>query len=454
LVLISAGWRIASHRTRSEAPVTLRGSGDILTVAAAGDCVIFKPLPFAQEDTGFRDALRIIQNANLAVTDLEENLLDPSNVPPAEASDAVRWPHGAIRQAQDLRRAGFSVVSLANDHALDYGEDGIGRTNHILDEAGLLHAGSGDDLEQARASVNIGVAAPRRAAVMAIAISASSESRATYAHGEILGRPGISSLKYTPDVTVDPATFATLKSSSAVVRDESNPSPDRLMLSGTPIKKGARTVVEFVPDERDADDIFSRIRSARSKSDVVIVMLHSHEPSNASQEPADFVVRFAHAMVDAGANLVVGDGPHQLRGIEIYKGAAILYSLGNFVFDYGLVDPQALNLYDDGADLYRLALGAFAESEVPPPPRFDESQWWEGAIAVSAFENGTLKSLTLQPIDLGASLPLAQRGLPRLAVGERSDEILQRLANLSRGLGTQFRVENGVGVVDLTVKPR
>jgi poly-gamma-glutamate capsule biosynthesis protein CapA/YwtB (metallophosphatase superfamily) len=449
LFLISTVWKIAPRWHYSEPSVTIRGSGDVLTVAATGDSVVFNSLPSSQADPGFAGTLSVLQNANLAITDLEENLLDSSNVPRADSPDTVRWPHGTKSQAEDLKRAGFAVVSLANDHALDYGEDGLDQTRHILDEVGLLHAGSGDDLEEARAPVYIGTAAPRRVAVISIAISAASESRATYAHGEILGRPGISTLKYAPDVTVDPGTFATLKKSPAAVPDEGNPSPDRLMLSGTPVKKGAQTVVEFVPDNSDADDIFSRIRIARSKSDVVIVMLHSHEPSNQSQSPADFMQRFARAMVDAGANLVVGDGPHQLRRIEVYKGAAILYSLGNFIFDYGSVDPRSLNLYDDGADLYRLAIGAFGESEVPPPPKFDDAKWWEGAMATATFQQGALRSLELRPIDLGSNLPLAQRGTPRLATGDRADEILQRLNALSNDLGTQIRIENGIGFVDI-----
>src|SRR5947209_4866351 len=72
--------------------------------------------------------------------------------------------------------------------------------------AGLQHAGSGDELESARAPVFVG-AAPRRIATIAVSTSASPESRATAARGDILGRPGVSPLRYTANVTVDPATF-------------------------------------------------------------------------------------------------------------------------------------------------------------------------------------------------------------------------------------------------------
>ena len=88
--------------------------------------MVFNSLPSAQANPGFGGVLNVLQNANLAVTDLEENLLDfSSNVPRADSPDTVRWPHGTKSQAEDLKRAGFSVGPLANDHALDYGVDGI-----------------------------------------------------------------------------------------------------------------------------------------------------------------------------------------------------------------------------------------------------------------------------------------------------------------------------------------
>jgi len=131
-----------------------------------------------------------------------------------------------------------------------------------------------------------------------------------------------------------------------------------------------------------------------------------------------------------------------------------LYSLGNFIFDYGSVDQRSLNLYDDGADLYRLAMGAFGESEVPAPPKFDEAKWWEGVIATATFQRGALNSLELRPIDLGVDMPLSQRGTPHLAAGDRAIEILQRLNVLSNDLGTQIRVENGTGFIDIAVNPK
>jgi poly-gamma-glutamate synthesis protein (capsule biosynthesis protein) len=165
--------------------------------------------------------------------------------------------------------------------------------------------------------------------------------------------------------------------------------------------------------------------------------------------PAEFVQSFAHALIDAGASLVVGSGPHQLRGIEVYKSGAIFYSLGNFAFDYTAVDPHAADVYEAGADLYQLAMGALGSMGSFRVPQTDEPIWWQSVIAVTTIERGALKSIRLQPIDLGVDLPAAQRGVPRIASPEHAGDILQTLARLSQNFGTEISVQDGLGDVRL-----
>ncbi len=432
---------------RPVSPVTVRGSGDVVTIAATGDSLVLKKMASIRSDPGVKGVASLLESASIAVTNLEESLLDTARIPRAGSPGDVRWPYGTRRTAQDLRALGFSMVSLANNHAIDYGVDGLTQTTQILDRAGLLSAGAGEDLAQARAPVFVGKT-PRRVAMIAVATSASGESRATPLRGEILGRPGVSALRYAPDVTADAKTFATLKQ-SPVATAAAKSSDSQLIVSGKTIKKGPRTAVEMVADAGDTNEILAQVRRARADANLVVLMVHSHEPSNRSSEPAEFLKRFAHAAIDAGAGLVIGQGPHQLRGIEVYKSGVIFYSLGNFAFDFGQVDPGSEDAYEAGVDLYRLALGAVADSEPPPPQSADNPFWWESVIAVGRFERGVLRSVRLQPIDLGVDLPATQRGTPRIASAERSQEILNRLADLSREFGTRIRLANGIGVIDL-----
>ena len=73
-------------------------------------------------------------------------------------------------------------------------------------------------------------------------------------------------------------------------------------------------------------------RAPSALADIVIVSLHCHESGANRSVPADFIPIFAKAVIDAGADVFVGHGPHVLRGIEIYKGKPIFYSLSNFIF--------------------------------------------------------------------------------------------------------------------------
>jgi Bacterial capsule synthesis protein PGA_cap len=443
--VVAAGtiwWRLASTPS-----VGVRGSGDVLTIAATGDSLVLRTLPCTRADRGIAGVVSLLRGSSVAVTNLEENLLDPAMIPRTGSPGEVRWPYGTKRAVRDLRTLGFSIVSLANNHAIDYGVDGLAQTIQILDRAGLLHAGAGPNLTQARAPVFVG-SAPRRVAMLAVAISASPESRATPLRGEILGRPGVSALRYAPDVTVDARTFSTLRR-SPVATAESKTNDSRLIVAGSTIKKGQRTTVEMLADEGDKNEILDQIRRASANANFVVLMVHSHEPSNLSQAPADFLRQFAHAAIDSGVSLVVSQGPHRLRGIEVYKNGIVFYSLGNFDYDFSQVDPRSEDAYDAGIDLYRLALGAVGDTASPTPQSADSRLWWESVIAVSQFDRGVLRSVRLQPIDLGVDLPTAERGTPRLAGAERSQEILRLLAELSHPFGTQIRIENDTGVIDL-----
>ena len=126
------------------------------------------------------------------------NLRDAGDPPPAGTDAASRWPWGSSRQAEFLRELGFDAVTLANDHAADHGVDAVLSTRRVLEAAGILHAGTGEDLAQARAPLKAG-----RIAVFGVAVSSMPDARATASRGEIKGRAGVNPLRYTADITVD-----------------------------------------------------------------------------------------------------------------------------------------------------------------------------------------------------------------------------------------------------------
>ena len=436
-IVLAVLYSLTTSPIDSGRPLDIPATGP-LTIALAGDVLFTGPLGTMERDQAFIAARSAVGSADVALANLDMNLLGAEEALQADARPEPRWPYGSERDAVVLKRLGFDVVTLANDHAGDYGPDAVASTRRILDGIGFLHAGTGADLAAARASASVG-----RVAVLAVAASSFPDARATPTRGDIAGRAGVSPLRYSADITVDAATFQTLRDSAAAL-NAGRPAGEReLTMFGTPIKKGDRTSVEFLVNEADEREMLEAIKTARASADVVIVSLHAHEPSNASDEPAAFVVRFARAAIDAGATIVVGHGPHRVRGVEAYKSGVILYSLGNFLYRAERLDFRAANLFDAGADLYQAAIGALgggpeARASVP-----DDPAWWESVLAVATVEAGKVTGIRLIPLDLGADKSLQTRGIPRMASADQSRRLFGRLTELSGVFGTRLRVEGG-----------
>ena len=116
---------------------------------------------------------------------------------------------------------------------------------------------------------------------------------------------------------------------TAAVPDDDR-SPVRLF--GATVYPGASDRVVVTLNDVDRERVLHEVRNATDQADYVVVNSHSHEPGNASQTPPEWMVEFTHQVIDAGASAFIIHGPHQLRGVEIYRGRPIFYSLANFVF--------------------------------------------------------------------------------------------------------------------------
>jgi poly-gamma-glutamate synthesis protein (capsule biosynthesis protein) len=452
LLLIGAVALLVRERTRpqhlSRVPAEVPALGPI-TIVATGDTLLYLPLGSGVRDPQTAAILDMISDATLAFTNLEMALLDEDEADVEKASltaSSSRWPFGVRRDARALGTLGFDLASLANNHGNDYGADAVASTRRLLAEAGVLAAGAGADLAEARRPVL--TSGGRRVALVAVTTSSLPGARATAATPGVMGRPGVSPLRYAADITVDRKTFETLK--QAVVELKAGPpAGDRaLELFGAPIALGDRTAVTFRVDAGDAQEVTEYIRAARAAAEVVVVSIHSHEPDNATEAPAEFVREFAHRAIDAGAHLVVGHGPHRVRGVEAYGGGAILYSLGNFLYQ-PIPDFRVADDFDAGADLYSTALGALPARPAVPSGMPADLAWQDGLVALASFEDGRLSRLRIQPITLTWDMP-ETAGLPR--VPGPASSLLDRLERISREWGTLFRRENGLGEVILPAR--
>jgi poly-gamma-glutamate synthesis protein (capsule biosynthesis protein) len=400
----------------------------------------------------FQHAAEILREANVAFGNFEGNAVDIrkfKGYPFGDNGDV--WLTAAPELARDLKRMGFTIVSRANNHSTDWGIEGMRETDQWLDEAGLIHAGTGENRAAARAARYLDT--PQgRIGLISMASTFHPDSMAMSPLGEAPGRPGMNALRTKRYVVVTPEMMQGLrKIRDAQPKGSIEPSiekekPDELGLFDTYYRVGDQPGFSFEMNQIDLREILQAVRQGKINSDFVITTIHAHEPGNWSEHPADFLPVLAHDAIDAGADMFIGHGPHRLRGIEIYKGKPIFYSLGNFFYQDQLQQPMAEDLYEalhlDPTQTTDAELGAKFVDLL-----FDNVVYYQSVIAISKFREGRVSEIRLYPIDLGFTLRNANRGVPRLATPEVARTILERLQRLSQPYGTTISIDQNVGVI-------
>src|SRR5439155_14203330 len=205
--------------------------------------------------------------------------------------------------------------------------------------------------------------------------------------------------------------------------------------------------VRTEPNKSDVEGMARVVRSASRMADCTIVSIHAHEGGKDRTRPADFLIGFAHAMIDAGADIVVGHGPHVVRGIEIYKGKAILYSVGNFMFENETLLRFPADAYEAIGLGRESEIGDFndARSEHDNKGFNVDREVWESFVTTLQWTGRQLTGIRLYPITLGFGLPMSERGRPKLADAALAKRILDNLSIRSAPFGTRIVDENGIG---------
>lgn len=241
-------------------PVFLAVVGDIMLSRVVADKIIKNG-----QDYPFQKAASWLESADIVLGNLETPLTDGRRVLTGEM---------VFRADPDLARTlkgyNFSVLSLANNHTMNFGEKGMLDTIKYLSEAGISYVGAGANYQEANSPVYLEVEGLRFAF-----------------------------LAYNDSDVVPPSYEA---------KDDK---------SGTAFM--------------DTQALVKAVAEAKEKADFVIVSMHSgneyEDHHNKRQED------FAHAAIDAGAELVLGHHAHVIQDIELYKDKYIFYGLGNFIFD-------------------------------------------------------------------------------------------------------------------------
>lgn len=425
-------------------------SGDI-RLGLVGDALITRRLrPF--REPRFLALRDILQSADVSIANSETLFHDYESSPISDSG-----PYGTYAACDpvvidDLKWLGIRMVSTANNHVVDYGEEGILTNIRNLKAHDMPFAGTGRTLSEAVAPTYLETP---RGTVALIGITLTmppADHRAGDPRGVIKGRPGANVLRHTVVHTVPQAEFEALR---AVGRGLSlgprfREDDASITFFGQTFVSGETYAKHSYPNDYDLQLNLRWIADARRMADWVVVSMHNHERGASLDEPAEFATLFARACIDAGADVVFGHGPHQERGIEIYNGKPIIYALGNFVLHNDLIPWEPWDLYNryglgpeaTTADVYDFRSGNGTRGMGLEPIR------WQTVIADVMFQTHRLQQITLHPVDLGfGSGKRSLRGRPMLAEGAVAEEILCRVQRLSQPFGTDVTVENGRGLI-------
>ncbi|WP_238483673.1 CapA family protein [Anaerosporobacter faecicola] len=248
-------------------------SFDEIHMTFTGD-VLFSASPLNKYDSGggitsilSEDLLQKMKEADVTMVNLEF----PFSNRGTQMKDKQYTFRADPARCSILNEMGVDVVSLANNHTLDFGTDALLDTLTTLEEYKIESVGAGQDLEEAKQPVSMEVGGRKLAFLGASRVIPVTEWNAT-AYG-----PGL----FT---TYDPTL------------------------------------------------LLEEIKATKENNDFVVVYVHWGIEKN--DKPEEYQRTMAQQYIDAGADLVIGSHPHVLQGIEYYKGKPIVYSLGNYVFGH------------------------------------------------------------------------------------------------------------------------
>jgi poly-gamma-glutamate synthesis protein (capsule biosynthesis protein) len=426
-----------------------------VTIVAGGDAIITRPLrPLAQP--AITGLFKLFQSADAGFFNCEMTFHDLEGYPAQTGSCGDLNLIADPRIAADLRWAGFNLTTVANNHALDYGHGGLLATLKHLRDAGIVAAGAGINLAQARAPRYLDTA-NGRVALIGCASTLRVGSEASRAHADIPGRPGLNPLRVTRIYELPAAQLAALRETQRLLAGRGGggggaPASSGLRFLGNTFREGPQARVLTETDERDERAILEQVGRARAEADVVVVTIHAHESGAGREQPADFLPPFARACIDAGAHAFLGHGPHVIRPLEMHRGFPIFYSLGNLFFQAETIWQIPQEIYDN-CELASHSPAGFFQKVMPrnfDAPGSNADAIWEAIVPSMRFSDGRLEALTLYPVDLFRALPPTQRGTPGLASGAVAERILARQQKLSAPSGTQMTIRDGAAVVKLS----
>lgn len=439
------------------------------SIALTGDTLITRPISIFTEKE-YLDLHQILCRADAVFTNFDSNIHRYLDDPHHQQPSAGTYMTSEPALLDELRWLNVNLVACGSTHADDYGPKGIMDTIREFDAVGIVHAGSGRHLAEARSPGYLDTA-NGRIALLAATGSFHHGARAGEQRADTLGWPGVNGIRSKTVYRVDAAAFESIRHLGRNIGWEK--AKERAHFQGDAYLDGD-AIYDFLGHSFELAETFGQttiangydieanlrcVRNARKFSDRIVASLHCHEQGGPTlftanrrsqiEDMADFVVDYGRRCLDAGADIFVAHGPQLPLAVEIYNGKPLFHGLGTFIFQIETVKHLPSECYEryglDGSALP----GDFLEHRYQGGTRghTGEASQWEQVFAVVNYERDVLVNITLYPLDLGFEKPASQRGRPVLAGPEMGGRILDRMKRLSAKFGTDIRIQNNTGII-------
>jgi hypothetical protein len=310
-------------------------AGFVITLVLGGDVNVQGR---AKPSEAFARLNPLLEGADLRFVNLE----GPLEAPMAEA----------------LTAAGVNVVSCAND--VTHPPAAAMANLAVLDGAKIAHCGAGANLEAAHAPAVLERSGEK------VAFLAYTSLRRAFGQAAQSGSPGVAQ------------AFATTAY---------QPDPRVAEIPGRP------PVVRTTPVLEHLERLVADVKQAKTDNDHVVVSMHWGLPG---PDLAEYQVTYGRAAIDAGADLVAGHGPHSIQAVEVYRGRAILYSLGNLVCDWPAMRGRHLDgllagcMFGDEPRLELIPVRRGADNECEPLAGDEAAKVLRYVADVSALRSTTV----------------------------------------------------------------
>lgn len=436
-------------------PATVKGD---FKLVAIGDLLYSHPYA-GDPDPKLRQVFDLIRSGDVTIGNKEGVFFDLKAFQDSGYGDGLLWGEAAL--GRDMKAMGVDMVSVANNHTMDWGWAGLRDCLRLLDDAGIVYAGAGRSLDEARAP---GFLRTAKGVIGLVATTSTFKpnAEANDALEDVPGRPGSSVLRWRVVHLVTAGQMALIRRLATEQSSAYEPAPapgaGEVSFGGQLYRLSDHAGLHYEMNLYDLTALLQEVRAAKREANLVVFTIHTHETATGDDDdnpqPPDFLIQLAHDVVDAGADVFIGTGIHDLRGVEIYKGRPVFYGMSSFFINGEIKSMQqsALEAYDDkddepGSGVPGTATGSKGCYQVRAAG--NPKTWYDGMVAVTDFEHGSARTVRLYPLDLGDTCDRSRRGLPHLADPAAARRILVDLQSYSVPFGTRITVEGSVGVIHI-----